>query len=81
MPCHIAISLHDGQTLAKEKEDYEGFHTRPMPWPVVLQKFERLAAPHTDPGLRGAIAEAVANLESIRATELTALLSKVRRNQ
>ncbi len=81
MPCRIAIALRDGQTLIKEKEDYEGFHTRPMPWAIVLQKFERLAAPHTDSGLRGAIAEAVANLESIPTTELTELLSKVHRDQ
>jgi 2-methylcitrate dehydratase len=80
MPCRIVVSLHDGQTLMREKKDYEGFHTRPMPWSVVLQKFEGLAAPHADTPLRAAIADAVANLESIHVADLTELLSKVQRS-
>ena len=47
---------------------------------VVRQKFERLATPHADASLRTAIVNAVASLESIRATDLMALLSKAHKN-
>jgi 2-methylcitrate dehydratase len=30
MPCLIMVHLRDGRTLIKEKQDHEGFHTRPM---------------------------------------------------
>jgi 2-methylcitrate dehydratase len=42
-PCKIAISLKGGPTFTKEKQEYEGFHTKPMRWETVEGKFERLA--------------------------------------
>ncbi|HEY7779620.1 MAG TPA: MmgE/PrpD family protein, partial [Ktedonobacterales bacterium] len=77
MPCRIAVHLRDGRTLTIEKEDYEGFFTRPMPWERVAAKFHRLAAPYADAALRGAIVEAVANLEAISTAELVARLARV----
>src|SRR6266704_2943339 len=62
MPCHITIDLKDGQTLSLEKQDYEGFYTRPMSWEKVVAKFERLAAPLTDATRHAAIVETVAHL-------------------
>ena len=38
MPCRVTITLADGRVLAREKQDYEGFHTRPMPWPMVVRQ-------------------------------------------
>jgi len=78
MPCRITISLRDGRVLAREKLDYEGFHSRPMRWETVVHKFEQLSEPYTDASLRREIVEAVANLESIKVIDLTRLLGHVR---
>ncbi len=48
MPCHITIMLKDGRALDIEKQDYEGFYTRPMSWEKAVAKFERLATPYTN---------------------------------
>ncbi len=74
MPCHITIDLKDGQTLSLEKQDYEGFYTRPMSWEKVVAKFERLAAPLTDATRHAAIVETVAHLETKDVAQLTELL-------
>ncbi len=80
MPCRIEFILENGETLVKEKRDYEGFHTRPARWETVLEKFERLSERHASPALRSRIAEKIANLESARmAGELTDLLAQVSR--
>jgi 2-methylcitrate dehydratase len=78
MPCRIMVQLRDGQTLIKEKQDYEGFHTRPMTWPSVVDKFERLGGNFADTALRKEILDAVARLESIQIADLTELLTRVR---
>jgi len=81
MPMRIRIVLRDGRTISVEKGDYEGFHTRPMSWDHVVEKYERLATPYADTELRRAIVQAVAGLETIRIRELTQLLVQVgRRN-
>jgi 2-methylcitrate dehydratase len=77
MPCHITVALNDGRVLTKEKQDYEGFLSRPMSWETVARKFERLSAPYADQGLRREIIDAVDNLDAIRAHDLTRLLSRV----
>src|SRR6266487_1719030 len=74
MPCHIQISLKDGRTLSIEKQDYEGFYTRPMPWEKAVAKFDRLAAPYTNAAQRAAIVEMVAHLETKEVEQLTELL-------
>ncbi len=43
MPCRVQITLKDGRQLSVEKQDYEGFYTRPMSWKQAVAKFERLA--------------------------------------
>jgi 2-methylcitrate dehydratase len=77
MPCRVTIRLRDGRRLVREKEDYEGFVTRPMRWETVVGKFDRLAAAHADAGLRREIVEAVGRLEGVRVAELLQLLSRV----
>src|SRR5690242_13198947 len=59
MPCRITITLKDGQTLHIEKQDYEGFYTRPMSWEQARAKFDRLATPFTNAKQRTAIIEVV----------------------
>jgi 2-methylcitrate dehydratase len=73
----LAITLRDERVLVKEKADYEGFHTGPMRWETVVQKFERLSRPYTDASLQREIVEAVANLEAIQVADLMRLLAKV----
>ena len=71
MPCRIQITLKDGRAFAIEKQDYEGFYTRPMSWEKAVAKFERLAAPYTDAAQREAIVETVAHLETKEVVQLT----------
>lgn len=81
MPCRIEIFLKDGRTLSIEKEDYEGFYTRPMSWAKATEKFEQLAKPFTDEELRRGIVEAVARLETLEVQQLTELLTYVRKEE
>ncbi len=76
MVCDIRIHA-DGHTYEIHKEDYEGFHTRPMTWETVSEKFARLATPHTDTALRSDIIAAVEALETIPARDLFDLLARV----
>ncbi len=78
MPCRVSIALRDDRVVVRESNDYEGFHTRPMRWDTVVQKFGRLARTHTDASLRGEIIQAVANLETIQVSDLARLLAQVR---
>ncbi len=75
MPCRIQIKLKDGQSLNREKQDYEGFYTRPLSWEQAAAKFERLAASSTDAKRRAAIVETVARLEEAEIQQLTRLLA------
>ncbi len=73
--CRLTVVLRDGRALRKEKSDYEGFHTRPMPWERVVEKFravagERLSPPHGD-----RIVAAVQGLDRITVREFTSLLA------
>ena len=78
MPCRITLTLRDGRRVAEEKQDYEGFRTRPMSWETAIEKFEKLVAPYTDRSLFQGIIRAVLHLESIQVSDITELLGKVR---
>ncbi|GBD16843.1 2-methylcitrate dehydratase [bacterium HR26] len=77
MPARLRVILRDGRVLSVEKRDYEGFHTRPMPWERVVEKFEQLASPFTDAGQRQALVEAVAGLEGLSVRDLTQILEAI----
>lgn len=77
MPARISVRLNNGDLLSIEKSDYEGFHTRPMSFETVAKKFETLADPVIERGLRQNILDAVMNLEDIAVRELTGLLGQV----
>lgn len=78
MPTRLRVHLKGGRLLEKEKDDYEGFHTRPMTWATVREKFEQLARPAAGGTLAGAIVGAVANLEALPVSRLTGLLAHAR---
>jgi 2-methylcitrate dehydratase PrpD len=61
-----------------EQDDYKGFHTRPMNWQTVVQKFERLSYAVSTAALRQQVVEAVANLNQIPVNGLAGLLAQVR---
>ncbi len=77
MPCRITVVLADGRRLTCEKRDYEGFHTRPIGWDAVLEKFEGLSEPYAHTSLRRAVADAVAGLDSLPVRELSRLLARL----
>jgi 2-methylcitrate dehydratase len=81
MPCRLRIFLRGCRVLSLEPHDYRGFVTRPFTWEQVQAKFERLAAPYTEPALRQALVEAVAHLEMREVGELTDLLARVKRSK
>jgi 2-methylcitrate dehydratase len=78
MPSRIQITLSNGQVLTKEKQDYEGFLTRPMGWNTITKKFEQLSQARISHQLQGEIEAAVANLENIQVSELMSLLGKIK---
>lgn len=79
--CRVRIALRDGRSFRKEKEDYEGFPTRPMRWETVAAKFEALASPRAPASLRKEIEDACARLDAINVRDLTALLGRVGKGQ
>ena len=78
MPCKITVVLKNGTTYSIEKRDYEGFHTRPMSWERLVEKFTRLSRPYTDESLRTEIMQAVDVLETLAIKDLVHLLARVR---
>ena len=77
MPAHVRVTLDDGTSWEIEKTDYEGFHTRPMSWETVTEKFHALAKSNVGADRRETIVEAVENLENIDVRELTECLRGV----
>jgi 2-methylcitrate dehydratase len=75
--CRLRVQLQDGREFEKEKQDYEGFHTRPMPWDRVVEKFERLSSTYTTSDLRAEIIETVQALERTDVDRLTEILREV----
>lgn len=78
--CTITVVLRDSRRLRREKEDYEGFVTRPMSWDGLRSKFDRLAMPHATQHLREEIAQAVRGLEHTDVHALGEVLARVRRD-
>ncbi len=78
MPTKLTVHLKNGETYFIEKGDYEGFHTRPMSWETIIQKFEGLAEPYTSKELREQIVETVQDFEQHSVSDLMKLLTKVK---
>lgn len=77
LPCRIHVRLKGRRTVAKEKQDYEGFFTRPLSWEKVTEKFMSLCPSGMDKKLKSDIIDAIFRLEEIKVTELVRLLAKV----
>ena len=74
----LRFLMKDGSTHEITRNDYEGFHTRPMSWETVIAKFDGLAAPFAIDTVRSRLVDAVRNLEKVPVRELTALLARLR---
>lgn len=77
MPCRVTVRLRDGRSVSAQRREYEGFHTAPMSWETVADKFERLSAPYAEASLRRQMIDVVATLERHAVSDLTALLARV----
>ncbi|BAX90366.1 MmgE/PrpD family protein [Mycobacterium shigaense] len=73
----VHVRTRDGREFSREETDYEGSPTRPMSWERVVDKFDWLAEPFCGAALRADIVAAVAQIDEIPITELTALLGAV----
>jgi 2-methylcitrate dehydratase len=80
MACRVSITFHDGRRFEIEKQDYEGFHTRPMSWASVAAKFHRLAKPYANAEVERTIVDTVGRLDKLRVRDLTRLLASVGAN-
>ncbi len=78
MPSRVEIKFRGGEKIAKSKNDYEGFHTRPMSWEDSVQKFNFLSKRNAEPSLRKQIILAIEKIDEMKSIgELMKLLSKV----
>lgn len=78
MPVKITITLKSGKIISLKKEDYKGFHTRPLSWEDVETKFMVLTAAHLDPMKQQQLIETILHLEDRPVRELTDQLSAIR---
>jgi 2-methylcitrate dehydratase len=81
MPCLINITLKNGTSFVIEKEDYEGFHTRPFSIKTITQKFEQLTNPFLTIETQQKIIETITNLESLYVKDLTNLFSDIKKGE
>ncbi len=77
MPVRLTIERDGGAAVEGTKARYHGFHTDPMSWDEVRTKYDRLVEGKVDRALAGEIADAAGRLETLRITDLTALLARV----
>jgi 2-methylcitrate dehydratase len=75
--CLIKVTLQNGTVLVSERHDYEGFHTNPLQWEKVVDKFKKLCAATMDSSLTEEIIETIYNLEGTSVEQLVRLLSRV----
>lgn len=73
MPCDIRIRTA-GTTYEKHKDDYEGFHTRPMTRETAEEKFHHLAAAFVSESDRKAIVQLIVDIEAASMDDLYRML-------
>jgi 2-methylcitrate dehydratase len=78
--CRIVIRTRSGETHVKDQSGYEGAQDQPLTWKRVVEKFNWLAEPYADAGLREAIITEVEILDQRPISALMSLLARVRPN-
>jgi len=76
----VKITLNDGVEFEREKEDYHGFHTRPLTWEGIVEKFRKLSADVINVRLQQQLIETIGDLENRKINDLTGLLETISGN-
>lgn len=76
MPAAITIEREDDDPVSGEATAYDGFHTRPMIWDAVREKFHRLTEGRLSGSLGEEICLCVDHLEAFSTRHLVLLLSR-----
>lgn len=77
MRVKIVVTMKNGTTYQIEKQDYEGFTSKPMTWDQALIKFNLLTCNNLSAKLGKEIANAIFHLETIKINTLMNLLEKI----
>jgi 2-methylcitrate dehydratase len=75
MKGQVTIKMKNGDSYSLEKDDYYGFHTRPMSWTDVEKKFKRLTTENADNQLQAQIIDVINNLENHSMSDLISLIT------
>jgi len=70
----VIIRMKNGEKYSLEKEDFYGFHTRPMSWEDVIKKFKRLTTKNATNELQAQIIDVINNLENHEMNDLITLI-------
>jgi 2-methylcitrate dehydratase len=73
----VKITLTTGEEYSLEKEDYYGFHTRPLSWGDVKKKFKKLTQKIIDKEEQERIIDVIENFQQHAVEDLISLLGKV----
>jgi 2-methylcitrate dehydratase len=77
----VKIKMNNGETYSLEKEDYYGFHTRPMSWADVKKKFKRLSQENADKDLQQEIIDVISNLQKHKMKDIIRLITRAGKNK
>jgi 2-methylcitrate dehydratase len=77
----VKIKMSSGEEYTLEKDDYYGFHTRPMSWTDVKKKFRRLSNENADKELQQEIINTISNLQKHKMKDLIKLISRAGKNK
>jgi 2-methylcitrate dehydratase len=75
MPVRVTVTLDDGRSIACSRDDYEGFHSRPMTFEEATSKLDRLGGDVLDGRLRRELVETLGGLEEQPIGRLAGLLA------
>lgn len=75
LPARVQIFVRDGRILHREKADYVGYVTKPMPWQMVVEKFRDLTVLPIGYETGQRLIEKVLDIEDIQVRDLTDLLA------
>jgi 2-methylcitrate dehydratase len=78
LPAELEVEMQNGTILQAFRDDYHGFHTKPLDWTTARAKFDRVAHAFTTTAERDALADVIATLEERPVAALTALLGALR---
>jgi 2-methylcitrate dehydratase len=76
----VKIKMKNEKEYALEKEDYYGFHTRPMSWNDIKKKFKRLSQENADKELQQEIVDVITHLQKYKVKDLVRLIAGARKN-